>query len=333
MFDKTCWDGDRNRYACRERADYINPKSHVIRASLQGLDDAQTVDCTWLTAPHGKRRPRQGGDAALRHAGAARAALSRRRLDQGRDRRPPGGGGRRRASPTSSSSAWATASPRARAIRTCRCASRPTAPPTTASAANNVPLNGYPARIGDWKTIGEKAFIEENARWLDQACHRSLYSHQLRAALQLAVEDPHRAVTFVGVACSGAETVFGLFLRYKGHEWVPNPPAAVADLGRRRGAVRRPRAARLRPARGLPHEREAARAEGRPRAQEVRCRAARARSTCCCCRSAATTSASRGWSPMPCWPTRRCCAGSAAGSARCTASPRPARSSTRSTTA
>ena len=110
-------------------------------------------------------------------------------------------------------------------------------------SANNTPLNGYPARIGDWKAIGDKAFIEENARWLDQACHRSLYSHQLRAALQLSVEDPHRAVTFVGVACSGAETVFGVFLRYKGHEWVPNPPELLADLGRRRGAVRRPRGA------------------------------------------------------------------------------------------
>ncbi|HET7156448.1 MAG TPA: hypothetical protein VFI87_13875, partial [Hyphomicrobiaceae bacterium] len=93
---------------------------------------------------------------------------------------------------------------------------------------------GYPARVGDWKAIGEKTFIDENARWLDQACHRSLYSHQLRAALQLSVEDPHRAVTFVGVACSGAETVFGVFLRYKGHEWVPNPPeysqiSAVAE--------------------------------------------------------------------------------------------------------
>jgi lysophospholipase L1-like esterase len=54
------------------------------------------------------------------------------------------------------------------------------------------------------------------------------------------VEDPHRAVTYVGVACSGAETVYGLFLRYKGHEWVPNPPAlsqisavAEAQCGRR----------------------------------------------------------------------------------------------------
>src|SRR5262249_57247065 len=90
--------------------------------------------------------------------------------------------------------------------------------------SNKTPLTGYPARIGDWKEIGDRKFIEENARWQDQACHRSLYSHQLRAALQLAVEDPHRAVTFVGFACSGAETTFGLFLEYKGNEWVPNPP-------------------------------------------------------------------------------------------------------------
>src|SRR6185312_16138125 len=29
-FTKTCWDGTRNRYTCRERSDYINPKSHTI---------------------------------------------------------------------------------------------------------------------------------------------------------------------------------------------------------------------------------------------------------------------------------------------------------------
>ena len=85
-------------------------------------------------------------------------------------------------------------------------------------------LGGYPARLGPWKQIGDKAFIEENPRWSDQACHRSLYSHQLRAALQLAIENPHRAVTYVGVACSGSEVTFGLFLRYTGNEWVPNPP-------------------------------------------------------------------------------------------------------------
>ena len=84
-------------------------------------------------------------------------------------------------------------------------------------------LTGYPARIGPWKQIGDKAFIQENARWTDQGCHRSLYSHQLRAALQLGLEDDHRAVTYVGVACSGSEVTFGLFLQYAGNEWVPNP--------------------------------------------------------------------------------------------------------------
>jgi lysophospholipase L1-like esterase len=95
-------------------------------------------------------------------------------------------------------------------------------------------LSGYPARVGPWKQVGDAAFVEENARWLDQACHRSLYSYQLRAALELAIEDPHRAVTYTGFACSGAEVTWGLFLRYKGNEWVPHPPdlsqiSATAD--------------------------------------------------------------------------------------------------------
>jgi hypothetical protein len=43
-----------------------------------------------------------------------------------------------------------------------------------------------------------------NAQWMDELCHRSLYGHQLRAALQVAVENPQSAVTFMGYACSGA---------------------------------------------------------------------------------------------------------------------------------
>ncbi len=43
-----------------------------------------------------------------------------------------------------------------------------------------------------------------SAQWMDEICHRSLYGHQLRAALQIAVENPHSAVTFLGYACSGA---------------------------------------------------------------------------------------------------------------------------------
>ncbi|HLH89823.1 MAG TPA: hypothetical protein VKX28_15330 [Xanthobacteraceae bacterium] len=50
-----------------------------------------------------------------------------------------------------------------------------------------------------------------SARWMSSACHRSLYSYQLRAALGLAVENPHIAVTFLPLACTGATIETGLF--------------------------------------------------------------------------------------------------------------------------
>jgi hypothetical protein len=54
----------------------------------------------------------------------------------------------------------------------------------------------------DWSRAG--------ARWVSAACHRSLYSYQLRTALQLAVENPRIAVTFVPLACTGASIADGL---------------------------------------------------------------------------------------------------------------------------
>ena len=109
------------------------PRAIPSWRSMEGLEDAQIVDCSWLTSPQG--------------AAAARKAVTLPcdtpvQLDVPY----PGGawisveiGGSQvaetaAASPTFSSSAWATASPPARAIPTCRCASRPIAPPTTASA-------------------------------------------------------------------------------------------------------------------------------------------------------------------------------------------------------
>ncbi len=48
------------------------------------------------------------------------------------------------------------------------------------------------------------------AQWLDELCHRSLYGHQLRTALQIGIENPKAAVTFMGYACSGAAIVDGI---------------------------------------------------------------------------------------------------------------------------
>ena len=49
-----------------------------------------------------------------------------------------------------------------------------------------------------------------SALWTDELCHRSLYGHQLRAALQIAIENPQSAVTFLGYACSGAGIEAGI---------------------------------------------------------------------------------------------------------------------------
>jgi lysophospholipase L1-like esterase len=50
-----------------------------------------------------------------------------------------------------------------------------------------------------------------SARWMTPACHRSLYGYQLRAALALAIENQHVAVTFLPLACTGATINEGLF--------------------------------------------------------------------------------------------------------------------------
>jgi hypothetical protein len=223
MFHKTCWDGTRNTYACKDHSDYIKPKNHKLVVRLQGLADAETVDCAWTSKPQVRGGRAQqvtlpcdtpvqlvapypaGAWLSVQVGGQQVAEVSARVTDLF-----VVGMGDSFASGEGNPDVPVRFSPDRTA--------------DYGLGAKDYPLSGYPARIGDWRQIGERAFIEENARWQDQACHRSLYSHQLRAALQLAVEDPHRAVTFVGVACSGAETTFGLFLRYKGHEWVPNPP-------------------------------------------------------------------------------------------------------------
>ena len=233
MFDKTCWDARRNKYVCPERGDYLAPKSHTVLARMQGIEDAQTVDCTWLTQPHGGGErdkavslpcdtpvqlevPYPGGAWIKVEIGGRQVAEVLTRV---RDLFIVGMG---------DSFASGEGNPDV-PVRF-----SPERITDYGVGSNKAELTGYPSRIGDWKEIGDRKFLEENPRWQEQACHRSLYSHQLRAALQLAIEDPHRAVTFVGMACSGAETVFGLFLSYKGHEWVPNPPelsqiSAIAD--------------------------------------------------------------------------------------------------------
>jgi hypothetical protein len=56
-----------------------------------------------------------------------------------------------------------------------------------------------------------KDWALHGARWMNPACHRSLYSYQLRTSLALAIEQSHIAVTLLPLACTGATIGAGMF--------------------------------------------------------------------------------------------------------------------------
>jgi hypothetical protein len=223
MYRQTCWNDAKHRFECPDKTDYINPTSHRIVVEVRDIEDAQNISCTWLSAPFGGSNPR--GDAVTQPCSIP--ATFEVPYPYGAKITLEIGGlviAEEKVQVTDiliAAMGDSFASGEGNPDVPVRFSRERAADYVKGKGSD---LAGYPARIGSWRTIGDKQFIKENARWLDQACHRSLYSQQMRAALQLAVENPHRAVTFVGVACSGAEVTAGLFLRYKGNEWVPNPP-------------------------------------------------------------------------------------------------------------
>lgn len=83
------------------------------------------------------------------------------------------------------------------------------------------------------------------ARWLDEPCHRSLYSYQMRAALQMALENPHGAVTYLGYACSGAAIDKGIigpqtYVEYRSDDAnSPNPQVSAVSGGKGDGQMAR----------------------------------------------------------------------------------------------
>jgi len=243
MYAKTCWDADKNRHRCGKRDDYINPKSHAIVATIENVAEPD-ASCLW-SLQSGRRSKRKNKTVSGPCAGPMRFEIPY-----------PGGA---QISVVSGSRELIKRKIKVRDVLIAGMGDsfasgegNPDVPvrfsPERAQGYGIVKgkfdLSGYPTRVGSWSQIGDKKFNAQNARWNDTACHRSLYSHQLRAALQLSLEDPHRAVTFVGLSCSGAQVTFGLFLRYKGNEWVKNPPdlsqisaLAVAQCGGQRAAA------------------------------------------------------------------------------------------------
>jgi lysophospholipase L1-like esterase len=83
---------------------------------------------------------------------------------------------------------------------------------------------------------GASEWARQSARWLSGPCHRSLYSYQMRTALALAVENPHVAVTFLPLGCSGATIAAGLLGTQRARE-CPSPGTGAACSGTIRGQI------------------------------------------------------------------------------------------------
>jgi hypothetical protein len=233
MKGATCWDTAQNRHRCPDGRRYLHPTSHVVTARLDGLGDAAGNVCHWQVSTierDGPRRSRlQGRRKVTRHSGPCIDAVEL-------DIPYPSGA---EVFVESGTGVTAQTVIKVRDIFIVGLGDsfgsgegNPDHPVRFSEKravsygriSDEVVLAGYPARLGNWTEIGDRGFTNSAARWLDRACHRSLYAYQMRAALQLALEDPQRAITFAGFACSGAEITHGLFLTYKGNEWVESPP-------------------------------------------------------------------------------------------------------------
>jgi len=98
-----------------------------------------------------------------------------------------------------------------------------------------------------------KDWARHGARWMNPPCHRSLYSYQVRTALELAIEQPHLAVTLIPLACTGATIGAGMFSGQRADDcpWVVGiescsgtAPAQFAELKDTMAAAHRQQANR-----------------------------------------------------------------------------------------
>jgi lysophospholipase L1-like esterase len=181
---RTCWDpGTRRHSACGGIDAYLNPTSHEIEVWLSAVSSEplpKSASCLWMIngteagrAPCGEKLGGislpypDGGEISVSIGGAPAISLSAKV----RDLLIVGMG-----------DSFASGE------------GNPDVP--VAFAAERRYRNLYPARAG--------SSDRESAKWQDRLCHRSLYSHQLRVALHIGIENPHVAVTYLGYSCSGA---------------------------------------------------------------------------------------------------------------------------------
>jgi hypothetical protein len=119
-------------------------------------------------------------------------------------------------------------------------AARPAAPSNfgLASADPGIDPKALPKRLMEDEKKGliyrpntaefEAAFKKAGAQWLSADCHRSQYGYPFRVGIELTLENRHRAVTFVSLACSGSDVIEGLFRERDAREQFSEPGGAKA---------------------------------------------------------------------------------------------------------
>ena len=197
----TCWNPDPKKPDYKtdgECSDYIHPKSHRVRA---WLDAAPAGQAAWYY----NDRPITT-DPSFRSApcSSARATEACIEFDVPYDEKQGQSTGKLEAR----SSGTPIVSPTLLVIRDTMVvglgdsyASGEGAPDLPASF-----VEGRHDKDLFHKHVEPRRDVDGSAMWLDRACHRSMYSYQFKTALQLALEDPQRAITFVSYSCSGATT-------------------------------------------------------------------------------------------------------------------------------
>jgi hypothetical protein len=110
---------------------------------------------------------------------------------------------------------------------------------TAATYSDSLPGYVFPIRVTSLDDADKENFLENtSADWSNVQCHRSLYSHHTRAALQYALENPHVSVTFLNYSCTGAEVYEGILnawwgrldVRRGGNDDAPQLVKALRDL-------------------------------------------------------------------------------------------------------
>ena len=122
--------------------------------------------------------------------------------------------------------------------------------PSRAGYSGNKACDDAPA--GPEAAAASTEWERYGARWLSAACHSSLYGYQVRTALALAVQNPHLAVTFLPLACSGATIDAGVLNAQQTRECPASGTCAgsvPSQLTRLRDALAR--AQKAQPERGL----------------------------------------------------------------------------------